>query len=75
MILIARLAATTAHEFCPPPTNMKRGGINSARHIREKCMPNQFFWHELITTDTRAAQGFYGDVVGWTAQEAADAGP
>jgi predicted enzyme related to lactoylglutathione lyase len=33
-------------------------------------MPNQFFWHELITTDTRAAQKFYGDVVGWTAQEA-----
>ena len=33
-------------------------------------MPNQFFWHELLTTDTKAAQKFYGDVVGWTAQDA-----
>ena len=33
-------------------------------------MPNQFFWHELITTDTKTAQKFYADVVGWTAQDA-----
>jgi predicted enzyme related to lactoylglutathione lyase len=25
-----------------------------------------FIWHELMTTDTAAAQKFYGDVVGWT---------
>ena len=30
-------------------------------------MPNQFFWHELITTDVKAARKFYTDVVGWTA--------
>jgi predicted enzyme related to lactoylglutathione lyase len=32
-------------------------------------MPNQFFWHELLTSDTKAAQKFYSDVVGWTAQD------
>ena len=32
------------------------------------AMPSQFFWHELMTTDTKAAQKFYGDVVGWTAR-------
>ena len=25
-------------------------------------------WHELVTTDPQAAEGFYGKVVGWTAQ-------
>jgi len=33
-------------------------------------MAGQFFWHELITTDPKAAQKFYCDVVGWTAQDA-----
>src|ERR1700722_17776848 len=28
-------------------------------------MAGQFFWHELMTTDTQAAEKFYGDVVGW----------
>lgn len=26
----------------------------------------RFIWYELITTDPKAAQSFYGDVVGWT---------
>ena len=30
-------------------------------------MPGQFFWHELMTTDTTAAEKFYGGVVGWKA--------
>ena len=34
-------------------------------------MAGQFFWHELMTTDTKAAEKFYGDVVGW---KAADSG-
>ena len=25
-------------------------------------------WYELMTTDPKAAEGFYGKVVGWTAQ-------
>ena len=33
-------------------------------------MPGQFFWHELMTTDTKAAEKFYGDVVGWKATRA-----
>lgn len=33
-------------------------------------MAGQFFWHELITTDVKAARKFYTDVVGWTAQDA-----
>ena len=25
-----------------------------------------FIWYELMTTDTKAAQGFYSSVVGWS---------
>ncbi len=32
-------------------------------------MTSQFFWHELMTSDTKAAQKFYSDVVGWTAED------
>ena len=27
-----------------------------------------FVWHELMTTDTKAAEAFYRDAVGWGAQ-------
>jgi uncharacterized protein len=30
-----------------------------------------FVWYELLTTDVAAARAFYGDVVGWGAQDAA----
>ena len=30
----------------------------------------RFVWYELMTTDTEAAKAFYGDVVGWKAQDA-----
>lgn len=30
----------------------------------------QFVWHELRTTGLKAAEKFYGDVVGWTAKDA-----
>lgn len=30
----------------------------------------RFVWYELMTTDTRAAGTFYGDVVGWGTQDA-----
>ena len=29
----------------------------------------RFVWHELMTTDARAAKTFYGKVVGWGAQD------
>lgn len=29
----------------------------------------RFVWHELMTTDTKAAKAFYGKVVGWGAQD------
>ena len=32
-------------------------------------MPNNFVWYELMTTDAKAAQGFYSKVVGWKAQD------
>jgi predicted enzyme related to lactoylglutathione lyase len=32
-------------------------------------MPNAFFWYDVMTTDIKAAQKFYCDVVGWTAQD------
>jgi predicted enzyme related to lactoylglutathione lyase len=28
-----------------------------------------FVWYDVMTTDTKAAAKFYGDVIGWTAQE------
>jgi len=38
-------------------------------------MPGQFFWHELMTSDTKAAEKFYGDVVGWKATPAPGENP
>jgi len=32
-------------------------------------MAGNFFWYDLMTTDTKAAAKFYGDVVGWTTQD------
>ncbi len=32
-------------------------------------MHGQFFWYDLMTSDTAAAAAFYGGVVGWGAQE------
>lgn len=32
-------------------------------------MANNFFWYDLVTTDTGAAAKFYGDVVGWTYED------
>jgi uncharacterized protein len=29
-----------------------------------------FVWYELMTTDTKAAEGFYGKVIGWSARDA-----
>ncbi|HVW72585.1 MAG TPA: VOC family protein [Rhizomicrobium sp.] len=37
-------------------------------------MPNQFFWYDLVTTDTAAAAKFYGDVVGWTYEDMSQPG-
>jgi uncharacterized protein len=31
-------------------------------------MPTSFFWYELMTTDMKAAEAFYADVIGWRAQ-------
>jgi predicted enzyme related to lactoylglutathione lyase len=33
-------------------------------------MANSFFWYDVMTTDTAAAQAFYADVVGWQMQDA-----
>jgi predicted enzyme related to lactoylglutathione lyase len=38
-------------------------------------VPNQFFWYDIMTTDTAAARKFYGDVVGWGAQDSGQPGP
>ena len=37
-------------------------------------MANGFVWYELMTTDTKAAEGFYGKVVGWTTRDASQPG-
>ena len=31
-------------------------------------LQGRFVWHELMTTDTKAAEAFYGRVVGWSAE-------
>jgi predicted enzyme related to lactoylglutathione lyase len=35
---------------------------------------NQFFWYDLVTTDTAAAAKFYGAVVGWSYQDMSQPG-
>jgi predicted enzyme related to lactoylglutathione lyase len=37
-------------------------------------MANNFVWYELMTTDAKAAQGFYSKVVGWKPQDASQPG-
>ena len=37
-------------------------------------MQGKFFWYDVMTTDTQAAQKFYGDVVGWGAQDSGTPG-
>jgi predicted enzyme related to lactoylglutathione lyase len=32
-------------------------------------MANQFFWYDIMTTDTAAARKFYAEVLGWGTQE------
>jgi len=31
-------------------------------------MHGSFFWYDVMTTDTKAAQKFYSEVIGWSAQ-------
>jgi predicted enzyme related to lactoylglutathione lyase len=33
-----------------------------------KQIPGKFVWYELVTTDAKRAQAFYGEVLGWTAR-------
>ncbi len=33
-------------------------------------MHGNFVWYELMTTDAKAAEGFYTAVVGWSAKDA-----
>jgi uncharacterized protein len=35
----------------------------------ETIMTNKFVWHDLMTTDTKAAAQFYSNVVGWKAED------
>jgi predicted enzyme related to lactoylglutathione lyase len=37
-------------------------------------MANNFVWYELMTNDARAAETYYGQVVGWTAKDAGQPG-
>lgn len=37
-------------------------------------MPNNFVWYELMTSDAKAAEGFYRKVVGWKAQDSGQTG-
>ncbi len=36
-------------------------------------MQGEFFWYDVMTTDTKAAAAFYGAVVGWQTQDAGGA--
>lgn len=46
------------------------GTICPAHETGESVMPANFVWYELMTTDAKAAEGFYSKVVGWKAQDA-----
>jgi predicted enzyme related to lactoylglutathione lyase len=35
-------------------------------------MAGNFFWYDVMTTDTKASAKFYGDVVGWGTQDGGD---
>jgi predicted enzyme related to lactoylglutathione lyase len=37
-------------------------------------MHGKFFWYDVMTTDTTAARKFYGDVIGWGAQDSGASG-
>src|SRR5262245_39328611 len=39
----------------------------------EAAMSGRFVWYELMTTDTKAAMAFYGEVIGWKTQPFEDA--
>src|SRR6266699_1484236 len=41
---------------------------------KEAQVPGNFFLYDLMTTDTKAAQKFYGDVIGWGAQDSGTPG-
>ena len=32
-------------------------------------MHGKFFWYDIMTTDIKASEKFYADVVGWGAQD------
>jgi predicted enzyme related to lactoylglutathione lyase len=50
------------------PGIVKAAAIGSPAR-REANMANPFIWYELMTTDRKAAEAFYGAVVGWEGGE------
>jgi hypothetical protein len=42
-----------------------RAALRQARAPKEDDMSDRFVWYELMTTDTKGAMAFYGEVVGW----------
>ncbi|RDE05867.1 VOC family protein [Sphingomonas aracearum] len=54
----------------PPP------GIEGVENTAfSETLPGRVAWNELVTTDSKAALGFYGDLLGWTSTEAMPMGP
>lgn len=53
------------------------GVIKSARPLEPETDPKpfEFSWHELMTTDWKAASEFYGELFGWVKQSEFDMGP
>jgi predicted enzyme related to lactoylglutathione lyase len=56
----AVFAVVTSETGAPPETDPK---------------PLEFSWHELLTTDWKAAEQFYSDLFGWKKQSEFDMGP
>jgi predicted enzyme related to lactoylglutathione lyase len=52
------------------PLRLRNGGIEMNEGIK-----GQFIWHELITTDTKSAAGFYSKVAGLKTQSTAPDAP
>jgi uncharacterized protein len=63
--------------FCAPLSDLRalvrprdEAPVDPAISTEYSVMQGQFFWYDIMTTDTKAAAKFYADVVGWGIQNA-----
>ncbi len=57
------------------PFYLMRGASEQGSAAYRTMEPGHVAWNELVTTDQKAAFGFYSDLVGWAKGETMDMGP